>query len=149
KDKSICPSAEQGGDLGYVVRGQMVPAFEEAAFSLEIGELSNIVETEYGYHIIQCNDIQEEKQLTLEEAKENIKNVFTYQKQNEVIEALLAQLREEANIIIHYDFTSELEAKEQDKDGNQITETEISTEENQLSEGDVSEEGIIEEIIEN
>ncbi len=143
KDKSICPSAEQGGDLGYVIRGQMVPAFEEAAFSLAAGELSNIVETEYGFHIIKCNEIQEEKQLTLAEAQENIKNILTYQKQNEVMESLIAQLREGAKIIIHYDFTSELAGKEQIVvDDNQVIESEEIenvSKENQLSEDNVSE----------
>lgn len=143
KDKSICPSAEQGGDLGYIVRGQMVPAFEEAAFSLGIGELSDIVETEYGFHIIKCNDIQEEKQLTLEEAQENIKNILTNQKQNEAIDTLITQLRKEANIKIHYDFTSELTEKEESQlNDTKVAESEenkIITEENQLNSENISE----------
>lgn len=143
KDKSICPSAEQGGDLGYIVRGQMVPAFEEAAFSLGIGELSDIVETEYGFHIIKCNDIQEEKQLTLEEAQENIKNILTNQKQNEAINTLITQLRKDATIKIHYDFTSELTEKEESQlNDTKVAESEenkIITEENQLNSENISE----------
>lgn len=46
-------SRDQGGDLGWVQKGQMVPEFEKAAFRLQVGEISNIVKTEYGYHIIQ------------------------------------------------------------------------------------------------
>ncbi len=135
KEKSICPSAENGGDLGYITRGQMVPEFEEASFALAAGDLSDIVETEYGYHIIKCDDIQEEKQLSLEEAKENIKNILISQKQNERIEELIARLREEADITILYDFNSEVERKEEsvEKDNDTLSETEINAEENHLS----------------
>ena len=49
---SDCPSSSRGGDLGTFGRGAMVPAFEEAAFSLEVGKVSEPVETEFGYHLI-------------------------------------------------------------------------------------------------
>ncbi len=51
-DNSDCPSSRQGGDLGSFGRGAMVPTFDQAAFELEVDALSDVVETDFGYHII-------------------------------------------------------------------------------------------------
>jgi len=53
REHSDCPSSRQGGDLGEFGRGAMIAEFEDAAFSLDVGKSSRIVETEYGYHLIQ------------------------------------------------------------------------------------------------
>ena len=62
-------SADKGGELGWVTRGQMVPNFEKAAFSLKPGETSGVVETEYGYHILQEEERQDAHTQSFEEAK--------------------------------------------------------------------------------
>jgi peptidyl-prolyl cis-trans isomerase C len=69
KETSEGPSAPNGGDLGFFTRGRMVPPFEKAAFALEKGQISDIVETRFGYHVIMVVDRQEEKLLSYEEVK--------------------------------------------------------------------------------
>jgi parvulin-like peptidyl-prolyl isomerase len=53
RSHSDCPSGAQGGDLGLFGHGQMVPEFDQAAFSLDVGTTSGVIETDFGYHLIQ------------------------------------------------------------------------------------------------
>lgn len=69
KDSEDPGSAEKGGELGWIVRGQTVPSFEKAAFSLKPGQLSGVIETEYGFHIIQVEDKQTAHTQTFDEVK--------------------------------------------------------------------------------
>ena len=52
KEHSDCPSSSQGGELGDFGRGQMVPEFEQAVFGMDVGDVSDVVETNFGYHLI-------------------------------------------------------------------------------------------------
>lgn len=65
-------SAEKGGELGWIVHGQTVPNFEKTAFSLKPGELSGIIDTEYGYHIIQAEEKQEARTQSFDDVKGQI-----------------------------------------------------------------------------
>jgi len=72
KEYSMCPSAKDGGDLGFFGRGQMDPAFEKAAFELGVGETSGIVESSFGYHIIKVTDKKEAGMKPFEEVQSQI-----------------------------------------------------------------------------
>jgi parvulin-like peptidyl-prolyl isomerase len=52
KEHSDCPSGQSGGDLGQFGRGQMVKPFEDTAFGMEVGDVSGVIETDFGYHLI-------------------------------------------------------------------------------------------------
>jgi len=83
KTYSKCPSAPQGGSLGSFTRGKMVPEFEEAAFKLQVGEISEPVKTQFGYHLIQLDEKNSEDMKSLEESKDIIMQNISHQKQNE------------------------------------------------------------------
>lgn len=70
---STCPSKEQGGNLGPFTRGRMVPEFEEAAFKLAVDEISEPVQTQFGYHIIKIYEKKEKGERPLSEVSDLIK----------------------------------------------------------------------------
>jgi peptidyl-prolyl cis-trans isomerase C len=96
---SDCPSSKQGGDLGFFPRGQMVPAFEDVAFALKPGQVSDIVETQFGYHIIKCMDHKDPNVISFEQAKEDIKNILTQNKEADFAEKYVNSLKAEAKIV--------------------------------------------------
>lgn len=69
----------KGGDLGFFERGQMVPAFEESVFALKKGEVSGVVETPFGYHIVKLEEISPAKTQTFEEASASIRKILGLQ----------------------------------------------------------------------
>ena len=98
KASSDCPSASKGGDLDYFQRGQMVAPFEEAAFSLKPGEVSGIVETQFGYHLIKVVDKKESGVIVYEEIKGDIESHLRQQKVNEQYAAYIEVLKSKAKV---------------------------------------------------
>lgn len=96
---SNCPSAPKGGDLGYFPRGATTPPFEKVAFELAIGQISDIVETEYGYHIIKATGHKDAGIIPFDEVKDNIINQLTETKQQELTSAYIDSLKAEADIV--------------------------------------------------
>lgn len=96
---SDCPSKVQSGDLGEFEKGQMVKEFEDAAFSQAIGEIGNVVKTEFGYHIIRVNERKEAKTLSFDEVKEELTESLFDQAKSAKLESYIAELREAANIV--------------------------------------------------
>jgi len=93
-------SAPNGGDLGYFEQGQMVPPFEQAAFALKPGEMSDVVESQFGYHIIKVVDKQDSRVVPLEEAKGQIEEYLTQQNRHAETELFVNALRAKAKIEI-------------------------------------------------
>ncbi len=95
---SDCPSKQQGGDLGTFSRGQMVKPFEEVAFNMNPGDVSDIVETEFGYHVIKLVEKNEARQEEFVDVKDQIINhLLAVKEQSEFLE-LIKELREGATI---------------------------------------------------
>ena len=98
KEYSEDVSASLGGDVGFVKKGQMVSEFEKAVFRLKEGEISDVVETEYGYHIIKAEEIQKGRTLPFKEVKNKIKDILLVSKQESAYKAWMGELRESAFI---------------------------------------------------
>jgi len=102
-------TAENGGDLGYISRGQMVEEFDKALFSLDEGEVSGIVETVYGFHIIKVIDHQEEYYQDFEEIEEDLKAYLLDSYKLDEWEVFIYSLIEEVTIEYFTDVEGTLE----------------------------------------
>ena len=101
KKYSEGPSGKEGGDLGFFGRGEMVKEFERAAFKLRVGEISGVVETKYGYHIIKSIERKSEEKKSLEEVSETIKRLLIQQRMAKQYEKWIRNLRDQATIKIN------------------------------------------------
>ena len=98
KEKSDCPSKEEGGDLGEFSLGQMVPEFEKALLALEEGQISEPVETRFGYHIIKSGG---KSTKTFDEVKDRIIESMAAQKGQKIIDELVEKLVKENDVKVN------------------------------------------------
>ena len=98
KELSEGPSAPDGGDLGFFVYQQMVPAFADAAFALEPGGISEVVRTNFGFHVIKVEEKIPAGTVSLEEAGGDLRGLLVQQKTGQEVSAMLKTLAEQATI---------------------------------------------------
>jgi peptidyl-prolyl cis-trans isomerase SurA len=98
KEYSEDISASEGGDVGFVEKGKMVPEFENAVYRMKEGEISDIIKTEYGYHIIKVDKVLAGRTLPLKDVKDKIQFILSSKKQNSAYEEWMNELRKSAFI---------------------------------------------------
>lgn len=101
KASSIGPSADKGGDMGFIAKGTIIPEIDKAILDLEIGELSDIIKSNYGFHILKFTEKKPESTKTLEEAKDEIIKKLLPLKQKENFDNLLEEVKSEITIEIN------------------------------------------------
>ncbi len=109
KRYSIDPSAKTtGGDIGYHPKGTLIPEYEQAAFKLtKVGQVSPIVKTQLGYHIIKLEGAKPATYLPFAEVKEPIRQKMAQEKQAEILEKYIEDLKKNTKIVINEDMLKE------------------------------------------
>ena len=98
KKNSDCPSGAEGGSLGWFGPGMMVPEFDKVAFEMKKGEVSGIVTTQFGYHIIYKADEKSGGEQTLVDVHDQIKDLLRHEARGRAMDAFVAELRANAKI---------------------------------------------------
>ncbi len=97
-DHSACPSKAKGGDLGFFGREEMVAPFSEAAFALQPGQVSDVVTTRFGYHLIRVTERQAEEAMAYNDVKDAIATRLRQEQEEKRIAAYIEKLKEHADI---------------------------------------------------
>lgn len=101
QENSGCPSSKQGGDLGYFGKGQMVKPFEEAAFAMKAGDVSGVVETQFGYHIIKLTEKKAPSKIPFNDVKARIADSLKRKKVSEAINGIMEDAKKKAKIEVY------------------------------------------------
>lgn len=93
RQHSTCPSSQNGGALGEFTRGQMVPEFDQAVFSMDVGELCGPVKTQFGYHLIKLTGKTGPEKLKFSDVKDQVKNMALTEKRQKALNSKINQLK--------------------------------------------------------
>ncbi len=100
---SLDPSAKAtGGDIGYHAKGTLIPEYEAAAFKLtKVGQISPPIKTRLGYHIIKLEGVEPERHALFQEVKDSIKQKMTQEKQGDMVQKYIEDLKKNSRIVIN------------------------------------------------
>jgi peptidyl-prolyl cis-trans isomerase C len=94
----MCPSGKEGGSLGWFGRGMMVPEFDQAVFAMKDGEVSDVIETQFGYHIIYKTAHEEAGEADFDAVREQIRDFIRHSRRGEAMSAYVEELRSKATV---------------------------------------------------
>ena len=98
RENSDCPSGKEGGDFGWFGPGQMVPEFDKAAFEMKVDEISDIVETQFGFHILRKTGEKAGGEKSFADVKDDLKEALARNAKNAAFGNFIAQLRADAKV---------------------------------------------------
>lgn len=101
--RSMDPTAQRGGDIGYFPKGQLMPEFEAACATLDINQVSGVVKTQLGYHIIKLTDRRQPELRPLDQVRENIKSEIRNAKRQQKFNDIVTELRKKTPVKINKD----------------------------------------------
>lgn len=110
--RSIDPTSETGGDIGYFTRGQLVPEFEDACFDMKLGEVSGVVKTKFGYHIIKLTERSEPEVKELAEVRDSVEQALSRIKKKIRFNELVSRLKDNAQITVNANLIESISAGE-------------------------------------
>jgi peptidyl-prolyl cis-trans isomerase C len=109
KKYSMDPTAAKGGDLGYVRKGQLIPEIEEALFGLKVGDLSEVTQSKFGFHILKATGEAKPQTKDLHLVSKDIRDRLTLEKRSQAFNALIERLKKKSGLKLNTDELEKLD----------------------------------------